>query len=503
MRRVPVVLLILAMGCLTACDRSDDAVPVPGDGKVSCLDLLAGASNLADLPLNTLFGTSRLFSSAAGVGKRTMTGYSVETYGDFDHGSYLRVEEVPAGFEGVLAEMEGAGAVTWMWSANPAGDLVIEIDGRETVYPFESFLSGKWLGVRYPFAAKTAEGYNLSFPIIHAKSCRISIRTKTRAELADLFYQVAWNSIETDGELVPFDLGQGRQYKTALQQQADAWLRPPANDLSVAFDGELPALASCNAIKLEGAGTIQEICIAARSKEELAGLQVEFYWDGAATAALSCPLYLLCGSTKSMDDVRSIPVTIAGTAAHIRWPMPFAQGAMVRLVNQGNRTVRLHVAIARSEDCSTRMRFGGHVYTHRSVDDGGLAELAETPGPGRIVGCIMDVSNRGKRWWGEGDPIIWLDDLRAPAWWGTGTEDYFGCAWCSSDAFQHPLRGQSCSKSAAVVLRRYHLMDALPFSRVARVQFEVVVDEPALLDYSALVLWYSETMTKNSVMEFM
>ncbi len=463
------------------------------------MDLLACIPDLSQLPDSRVLGASHLFSSAATDDKATLIGYAPETSGDFDHGSFLRIEEVPGGVEGVLAEMNGPGAITWMWSANPVGDLVLDIDGVRTVYPFSLFLAGEWLPVRYPFAARTAEGFNLHFPIFHATSCRVSVRAKSKAELGSLFYQIAWNSIETDRDIAAFHLKQEPERKQALRKIAKQWLNPLSPVLKDSFVGELAPGTSCKAFLTAGAGMIRCLKITAQSKRDLSELDVEMYWDQESMPALTCPLSMLCGVSGKMGDVSSIPVSVKRSTVIIRWPMPFNDGAMVKLVNRSDRSMPVKVAVSMVAGCKSRTRFGGR-YSSRPnllVNSAESLTLAEIKGSGKIVGCILNVVNHGDGWWGEGDPVIGLDNTNIPAWRGTGSEDYFGCAWCSDDSFQHPLRGQTSETLSMVSMYRYHLMDALPFRGNACFQFEVKGAASMLVDYSTLLLWYSETSSRN------
>lgn len=205
------ILLLLLSGC-----SPEPVEKMPGDS-ISWAPLLGRAGGMEPQP----FTESRLFSSSSGT--VALTGYAPEKYGDLDHGSFLEIRETDEGVEAVLAEAEGAGAVTWIWSANPAGELVLEIDGRKTVMPFRKFLEGRWLPDREVFSGKTAEGFNLHFPIIHSQRLRISLRAENRGQLGSLFYQIAWNRIEPDLPVVPFSASDIAGSRKLLKQLSDDW----------------------------------------------------------------------------------------------------------------------------------------------------------------------------------------------------------------------------------------------------------------------------------------
>jgi hypothetical protein len=160
------------------------------------------------------------------------------------------------------------------------------------------------------------------------------------------------------------------------------------------------------------------------------------------------------------------------------------------LKNAGVEAVSLKVSVFIQRDSFSGERFKGacSVYENLHTDYPNILTLAEVQGRGRFVGCILSVNNKSNGWWGEGDCLIRLDDDAAPAWWGTGTEDYFGFAWCSKARFVHPLRGQP----SVGIMYRYHLLDTLPFQSWGQFDFEAHGRAEGLMDYSALVLWYSD-----------
>ena len=53
----------------------------------------------------------------------------------------------------------------------------------------------------------------------------------------------------------------------------------------------------------------------------------------------------------------------------------------------------------------------------------------ETKGKGHYVGTVLAVRTRSPAWFGEGDEKIYIDGESKASIWGTGTEDYFLCAW--------------------------------------------------------------------------
>ena len=52
-------------------------------------------------------------------------------------------------------------------------------------------------------------------------------------------------------------------------------------------------------------------------------------------------------------------------------------------------------------------------------------------GKGRFAGMYLAWGQNNGEWWGEGEVKFYIDgDKDVPTYCGTGTEDYFGGAWC-------------------------------------------------------------------------
>ena len=480
MFRIALLVLFFVAGC-----GREPRIEIRDD-EVSWKQLLSNAAQLGIQP----FSETRLFSSSSGP--VSLAGYAPVKFGDLDHGSFLEVNEVEGGYEAVLAEASGPGAVTWIHSANPVGLLHIEIDGRRSVLSARTFFSGEWLPARGPFAVETAGGFNVHFPFVHRHQMKVSVQVESKEELGSLFYQIAWNRIHSPKKIVPFDLLGLSGEKELMKQLAADWKRGDVPSRRVVGSTSLRPGKTAIMLSATGKNCIQGLGIAAKSKAQLGQLGIELIWDDRP--ALECPLNMLCGVSSAFGNVDSVPVQVRGSSVLIRWPMPFERSAKIRLINQGSEEVEVALSAAygsseRQEHfCGTFARFN-----NLETDSYRVLTLADIPGSGRVVGCMVQVENHSGRWWGEGDPVIYLNGDPAPAWRGTGTEDYFGYAWSSNDRFQHPLRGQT----KAGVLYRYHLLDTIPFTRGARFDFEAQGLGGGLMDYSALVLWYDETSSTN------
>ena len=98
-------------------------------------------------------------------------------------------------------------------------------------------------------------------------------------------------------------------------------------------------------------------------------------------------------------------------------------------------------------------------------------------------------------WWGEGDEKVWVDGESFPSWFGTGTEDYFGYAWCDPNPFSHPYIAQPHAVPPTNVGNtgnvRWHVMDDIPFTKSLKFSLEMWhwADTPSRFTTSAF--WYA------------
>ena len=140
------VLLALAAGAIAA---------TPGSLR-SLIDLDA----LAELPPPGW--RARMFSSTDPAGKGR------------DCGNFLRVE----GDQYVLAELDGPGVITRIWSANPQGQLQVFLDGQEKPAidcSFEAMFEDRYEPFKSPIAGKSSGGWYSYWPVGFQRSCKITV----------------------------------------------------------------------------------------------------------------------------------------------------------------------------------------------------------------------------------------------------------------------------------------------------------------------------------------
>ncbi len=105
-------------------------------------------------------------------------------------------------------------------------------------------------------------------------------------------------------------------------------------------------------------------------------------------------------------------------------------------------------------------------------------------------------------WWGEGEIKFFMDgDGEFPTLCGTGTEDYFGGAWCFGETFSAPYLGYPYGDASNRVgarhgLYRFHIMDPIRFESDLRVTMQAIGWRsegrylPLQDDIASVAYWY-------------
>jgi hypothetical protein len=227
---------------------------------------------------------------------------------------------------------------------------------------------------------------------------------------------------------------------------------------------------------------------------------VEIRWDGEAEPSVRVPFGDFFGGVAD-SSYRSFPASLTVGKGRCGWFMPFAKSAEILIRNEGAaaRMVRGRaVTVPLSHPAEKYGRF--HAKWHRDEknhDDPDRSvdwSLLKVNGRGRYVGCMLHVWNPLGLWWGEGDEKFFVDGERFPSTFGTGTEDYFGYAWCCPDFFERPLHNQprGSDNRAHVCVNRWHTADAIPFQKSFEGSLEKYFRNDRGTLYAATAFFYLE-----------
>ena len=129
------------------------------------------------------------------------------------------------------------------------------------------------------------------------------------------------------------------------------------------------------------------------------------------------------------------------------WYMPFEKSAKITIKNDSDKIQEITLIVDHSPLKTSFEDFGYfHVKWHKNIESKnsqGDWLILETKGRGRFVGTVLNVWNPGGRWWGEGDEKFYVDGEKFPSTIGTGSEDYFGFAWCFAKHYSRAYHSQT------------------------------------------------------------
>jgi len=458
-----------------------------------------------------------------------------------DAGQFIRVETREGRKEYVMAELKGPGAVVRIWSANPAGVARFYFDG-ETVARFEAkltdLLGGKTEPFLDPLAYVSSRGWNLYFPFPYSRSLKVTLDDSEGDRVKSVYYHVGYRTYAPGTMVTTFKqpdllplLSEIEQVRGQLENPATTVVAgclvpasppppegtaspTPARDIrrlqpaithTEVITGRNPTLVS---LKGPAEVTQFEIEISPRtpvgknSVDEwrlYRTLILEAWFDGEK--CIEVPIGDFFGSAPGLNEYKTYPFEVSGNKMTCRFVMPFARSATFKVRNLGSQPAIVTCrAVSRPIvfDKNTyhfKAQWGGQAKSTRPMHD--MTVLAAT-GEGTFVGMNLFVENPVDAWWGEGDEKIYINGETFPSTFGTGTEDYFGYAWCCPEVFQRPYNAQPRCDGQALgtnrghtLVERWHILDSMPFSKSFKFDMECWhwADTPCTFTYTAY--WYA------------
>jgi hypothetical protein len=418
-----------------------------------------------------------------------------------DCGQYLRVEERAGRKEYVMMETAGPGAIVRIWSANPAGTLRIYLDGADQPAlesPMAEILGGKYPGLPRPIAGEYSKGWNLYYPIPYAKHCKVT------SDAGNFYYHVNYRTYEAGTAVESFRAAQVAELKTATEAVI-ARLNAPASDYAgaVTFTRKIDPGQSAVLGQVGSEGMITQFNIlwppsADRDEPALRSTVVEMTFDGETTVV--APLGDFFGTAPGLNAYGSLPLSVGKEGRlECRWAMPFEKSAEIRVRNLGKSPVAFTGSLLvvprpwtdRSMHFHAKWRAAFDVPTEPKIDWNYLT----AKGRGVFAGVAFAIDNPVKDWWGEGDEKIYVDGEKFPSHFGTGTEDYYGYAWCFPDLFTHAYHNQPrCDgpgNFGRTSVNRWHILDRIPFTQDFRFDMELWHWKKCQVNLSVVAYWYA------------
>jgi len=414
----------------------------------------------------------------------------------------------------VFADIEGPGVIWRIWSAKDGpGHVKIYLDGGEKPavdLPFTAYFDRKHEPfTRGALVHKAAMGLNNYTPIPFQKSCRI-----TAEKNWGRYYHFTYTTYPKGTKLPTFNMKLTDAESKALDR-ANAMLSDCGSDPAPRRKGQETIKASIRVspgkkVKLAKITGPRRAITAIKIKPQLPDkpddidvlrqLAISIRWDGEETPSVWAPLGDFFGTAAGENFYRSLPLGMTEDGYYCYWYMPFITEAVVEIANGGDKARKLDFEITHAPLSKRHQRLGRfHAKWHRDSDlDAGRRidwTMLKTKGRGRFCGVMLHVWNPRGGWWGEGDEKFFVDGEKFPSTFGTGSEDYFGYAWCNPTLFENCYHNQpiSMNNKGHVSVNRWHIADNIPFTK----SFEGAIEKyypnnkPTL--YACTSYWYLDS----------
>jgi len=441
-----------------------------------------------------------------------------------DCSNYLRVEDNGNGNEWVMMDAEGPGAVARIWSANPKGKIRIYLDRNpEPVIeaPMADLLDGKWK-IKAPLASERSRGHNLYLPIPYNIHCKIT------SDSDGFYYIVNYRSYEKGTSVQTLTPKFLDQHSSLIAETNRALIAegefpskscmPESNkilDEPTCYIRHKNTVIQAQRVEIEPGGAFSmELPDGSRTVNQLAfsfltdrdptrSLVLVGEFDGEQT--VWCPFTDFFGAGAGAKKLKDF-FRIFESGPHKEWccfwRMPYKDSAVIGLKNFSDKPVKVVVACSTEliEWKSESMHFYGRWRSENSIPTRPMRDwnFLEVQGKGVFVGDTLSVINPVPTWWGEGDEKIYVDHEKFPSHFGTGTEDYYGYAWCCNALFEAPFHSQPrCDGEkhgnnwGHTTVSRLRSLDAIPFKKSFKFDMEVWHWKACEIGYSAATFFYA------------
>ena len=261
-----------------------------------------------------------------------------------------------------------------------------------------------------------------------------------------------------------------------------------------------------------GAGIVRRfwVTIAPRSEMHIHRQAIlRMYWDGETTPSVEVPIGDFFGVGFGMQkDYVSLPLNEISGGYNCYWPMPFHKSAKWTLENRSERKIDAfyynidYTAYPEKLPDEQMRHFHAHWRRENPTKGGENYTILDTTGAGHVVGVALFMQARKPRDIGflEGDEMVYVDGNEAPkgphktTFVGTGTEDYFSSGWYfDRGPYSAPFHGCVIKDelNSRISAYRWHIPDAIPFTKSIRFTIEHGTNNDHEADYSSVCYFYA------------
>ena len=418
--------------------------------------------------------------------------------------------------EHVFAEMQGPGVIWRIWSAEAKrGHVKIYLDGAgepAVDLPFMGYFNCKNEPFTRPaLVHQTARGLNCYVPIPFQKSCKITAEGGWGR-----YYHFTYTTYPK-GTILPTFKRELSAAESEALDRANELLTKCGVDPAGKRRGEVTVQkrmaiapgATATVAQLKGKRAITAIKVnidlpeSPEDRSVLRELVLSIYWDGQTQPSVWVPLGDFFGTAPGVNKYKSLPLGMTNEGFYSYWYMPFKKSALVELTNEGDKQRKVaftvtHAPVTKPIDKLGRFHIKWHRDAFLPAEPGRITKdctdwtMLKTQGRGRFCGVMLHVWNPRGGWWGEGDEKFFVDGEKFPSTFGTGSEDYFGYAWCNPTLFSNCYHNQTISMNnrGHVSVNRWHITDNVPFQKSFEAAIEKYYSNRKPTLYAATAYWY-------------
>lgn len=464
--------------------------------------------------------------------RRSIHPDSAGWYANDDYTNFIREEDTDGRHEYVMLEADGPGAIVRWWmtfgNANAMNSYIrVYLDGQSDPVIEGSAPELIGGGVLAPAPLSTSvspltepqrRGYNLYLPIPFSEKCRITLENDSvlvtpQRHTPSIYYNIdarlyveGTRVVSAKREMFSDDslaiagcasdlLGDAGSRPDEETMRSAEGLFPPGTECILAVTGKDLAVNSLS-LRLAGSDTTAV----------LKGAVIRLYFDGMQTAEVPAGNFFGTGYSYNTCHTHFTAAEPDGTL-HAAWLMPFRDSCSIRIFNGTGDTIAVTASMGLTSYKwdSNSMHFGASWKEYRGFETAGSEytggtglhtdlNIADLKGRGVYAGDAVLVFNTADAWWGEGDEKIYVDGEQFPSSFGTGTEDYYGYAWCRPEPFDHPFIAQPAGYGnfhpGMSVNMRYRILDAIPFIESLKADIEMWHWVKTTIDFSVTAYYY-------------
>lgn len=456
-------------------------------------------------------------------------------FANWDRSMFIRTDSLHGRKEYVMMDTEGPGAIVrfWMTFSGPdSGKGILRIYFDNNPKPaiegsaFDVISGGLLVGT--PLSTSVSDltnygmrGHNLYLPLPYGKHCKVTYESKNIKDPGAktggeaVYYNINYRTYETGTPVTTFsvkELSKNQALLAKVQKQLEQrTVVLPEKTQVTHLTGEIQPGRSISE-KLETTdAAIRKLMfrvLATNQEQALRSTILTISFDGNRT--IECPIGDFFGTGYQIRPSSTWYTHVdAEGMMSCFWIMPYKKACTVSIENRGNQPVTIktgEIVTAPYAWDSNTLYFGSSwkQFTHLTTGEFKSNEGDGDPfdinyvtlkGKGLYVGDGLTLFNTVDAWWGEGDEKVYVDGEDFPSHIGTGTEDYYGYAWCRPERFSnHPFIAQPDGSGnfhpGYTVNLRFRSLDAIPFNSSLKFDMEMWHWVKATINFAPVTYWY-------------